>query len=82
MQTLREGHEMRTTTVAVRMCIGNYTVCELHNNSRDGFAILSSRSSRKELRPIRNLFLTSTIFCRVENKGMVHTVRTYMHVTF
>ena len=29
---VREVHEMRTTTVAVRMCIGIYTVRELRNN--------------------------------------------------
>ena len=41
---VHEVREMRTTTVAVRMRIGIYTVREL----RDGFAILSSRSSREE----------------------------------
>ena len=29
---IRKVHEMRTTTVAVRMCIGIYTVRELRNN--------------------------------------------------
>ena len=40
---VREVHEMRTTTVAVRMRIGIYTVRKLRDNTVANFAIIQSR---------------------------------------
>ena len=38
-----EVHEMRTTTVAIRMRLGIYTVRELRDNTVANFAIMQSR---------------------------------------
>ena len=39
---VREVHEMRTTMVAIRICIGIYTVRELRDNTVANFAIIQS----------------------------------------
>ena len=62
---VREVHEMRTTTVAVRMRIGNYTVHELRDNTVAmglRFCLHKVVAKNHDQFAIQNqFFLTSTI---------------------